>query len=190
MIHQKNSEPSTPHSASAPWAPMWTTRAGLSQEWPLIRLSPCPTAPGMTGYIQIQSMDFPDEEYFHVDHVPEQLPGFWGNYIRGAVLSLKRNFVIKKGFTGEISGKLPIGGLSSSAAVSTAYLMALCDVNDIKLTGPELVQYSHWIETAFIGLKNGILDQAANILSRDNHLLSIDCLTGGSPAPSPEPEAA
>ncbi len=135
-------------------------------------------SPGEDGYIQIQSMDFPDEEYFHVDHVPDKLPGFWGNYIRGAVLSLKRNFVIKKGITGEISGKLPIGGLSSSAAVSTAYLMALCDVNDISMTGPELVQYSHWIETAFIGLKNGILDQAANILSRDNHLLSIDCLTG------------
>lgn len=135
-------------------------------------------APAKEGYIQIQSLDFPDEEYFHVDHVPDKLPGFWGNYIRGAVLSLKRNHLIKTGISGFISGNLPIGGLSSSAAVSTAYLMALCDANGIEMTGPELVQYSHWIETDFIGLKNGILDQSANILSRDNHLLSIDCLTG------------
>ncbi len=135
-------------------------------------------SPSKDGYIHIQSMDFPDEEYFHVDHVPDKLPGFWGNYIRGAVLSLKRNHIIKNGFKAFISGKLPIGGLSSSAAVTTAYLMAMCDVNGIELSGPELVQYSHWIETEFIGLKNGILDQSANILSKDRNLLVVDCRTG------------
>ncbi len=135
-------------------------------------------SPSDDGYIHIQSMDFPDEEYFHVDHVPDKLPGFWGNYIRGAVLSLKRNHIIKNGFKAYVSGKLPIGGLSSSAAVTTAYLMAMCDVNGIELSGPELVQYSHWIETEFIGLKNGILDQSANILSKDKNLLVVDCLSG------------
>ena len=135
-------------------------------------------SPSKDGYIHIQSMDFPDEEYFHVDNVPDKLPGFWGNYLRGAVLSLQRDHIIKHGFNAYVSGRLPIGGLSSSAAVTTAYLMALCDVNRIELTGPELVQYSHWVETVFIGLKNGILDQSANILSRKDNLLVVDCLSG------------
>ena len=78
-------------------------------------------SPNKDGYIKILSMDFPDEEYFHVDDVPNVVPGSWGNYIRGAVLSLRRDFIIKKGINAIISGKLPIGGLSSSAAVTTAY---------------------------------------------------------------------
>ncbi|MDG5789309.1 galactokinase family protein [Evansella sp. AB-P1] len=134
--------------------------------------------PRNDGYIRVQSLDFPDEEYFHMDRVPEMLPGFWGNYLRGAVLSLQQDQILKNGFHAVISGKIPIGGLSSSAAVTTAYLMALCDVNNLIVTKTDLVQFSHWVETEFIGLKNGILDQSANILSENNHLMAMDCKTG------------
>ena len=134
-------------------------------------------APDDAGFVKIQSMDFPDEEYFHIDRVPEMLPGFWGNYIRGAVLSLSRDFKLRKGLKAVIQGKLPMGGLSSSAAVTTAYLMALADVNGIDVPKERLIQYSHWVETAFIGLKNGILDQSANILSKDGCLMRMDCAT-------------
>jgi galactokinase/galacturonokinase len=134
-------------------------------------------APTEDGYVRIESMDFPDKELFHISHESEYIPGFWGNYIRGAVLSLKQDYVLKRGINAIVSGKLPIGGLSSSAAVTTAYLMALCDVNDIEVSKLELIQYSHWVETKFIGLKNGILDQSANILSMDNQLMVMDCQT-------------
>lgn len=133
--------------------------------------------PSEDGYIRLLSLDFPDKEYFHVSHESDYVPGFWGNYIRGAALALQQDYVLKKGLTGIVSGKLPIGGLSSSAAVTTAYLMALCDVNDIEVTKMDLIKYSHWVETEFIGLKNGILDQSANILSMDNHLMVMDCKT-------------
>lgn len=134
-------------------------------------------SPREDGYILIQSLDFPDKEYFHLDHKSSVVPDFWGNYIRGVAASLQRNFVLKRGLNAVVSGKLPIGGLSSSAAVTTAYLMALCDVNDIDLSKLELIQYSHWVETEFIGLNNGILDQSANILSMNNHLMVMDCKT-------------
>ena len=135
-------------------------------------------APGDNVYVRVQSLDFPDEEYFDMNNVPGMVPGFWGNYLRGAILSLKQNYVLKYGINGIISGKLPIGGLSSSAAVTTAYLMALCDVNGVNVTKEELVQYSHWVENQFIKLNNGILDQAANILTKDNHLMFMDTSTG------------
>lgn len=133
--------------------------------------------PREDGYIIVHSLDFPDKEYFHLSHDSEYMPGFWGNYLRGAVLALQQDFVLKKGIIGVVSGKLPIGGLSSSAAVTTAYLMALCDVNDIEISKMDLIKYSHWVETKFIGLKNGILDQSANILSMDGHLMVMDCQT-------------
>ncbi|MFQ3619538.1 MAG: galactokinase family protein [Spirochaetales bacterium] len=134
-------------------------------------------APDPNGYVRVQSLDFPDEEYFHVDHVGEMIPGFWGNYLRGAVLSLSRQYKLRTGMKGVIRGKHPIGGLSSSAAVLTAYIMALADVNEIPLTKEELIRLSHWVETDFIGLNNGILDQSANILSKDGHLMFMDCRT-------------
>lgn len=57
------------------------------------------------GYIRLQSLDFPDDEYFHITHDSEYVPGFWGNYIREAVLALKQDYVLKKGLNGIVSGK-------------------------------------------------------------------------------------
>lgn len=133
--------------------------------------------PNEEGYVRVQSLDFPDEEYFHLDQVPDMVPTFWGNYLRGAVLSLQEQYKLQRGVTGVIQGRLPIGGLSSSAAVTTAYLMALCQVNDLDVAPKELINFSHWVETGFIGLNNGILDQSANILSRDGKLMVMDCRT-------------
>ena len=129
------------------------------------------------GFVRIQSLDFPDEEYFSLDRVPDMVPGSWGNYIRGAVLSLSRTYKLKRGFRGIVRGRLPMGGLSSSAAVTTAYLLALCDVNGIECSQEDIIQYSHWVEKVFIGLNNGILDQSANVLSRDGYLMTMDCKT-------------
>ncbi|OHE71055.1 MAG: hypothetical protein A2Z99_14210, partial [Treponema sp. GWB1_62_6] len=130
------------------------------------------------GFVRVQSMDFPDEDYFRVGEVPGMLPGFWGNYLRGAALSLSRFHKLRHGISGVVRGRLPMGGLSSSAAVTTAYLLALCDVNEIPCSKEELIQYSHWVEKEYIGLKNGILDQASNVLSRDGFLMSMDCESG------------
>lgn len=127
------------------------------------------------GYVRVQSMDFPDEEYFHVDQVPEMMPTFWGNYLRGAVLSLQGKYKLRHGIHAVVRGRLPIGGLSSSAAVTTAYLMALCEVNELPVEAHALIRFSHWVEREFIGLNNGILDQSANILSLDKHLMRMDC---------------
>ena len=132
-------------------------------------------SPNDDGYVRVQSLDFPDEEYFHVDSTPVMIPGFWGSYLRGAVRSLGRAYKLRRGFSAVVRGKLPIGGLSSSAAVTTAYLLALCDANDIEVQPKDLIRFSHWVEREFIGLNNGILDQSANILSRAHHLMFMDC---------------
>lgn len=55
--------------------------------------------------------------------------------------------------------------------------MALIDVNDIELSRIQLVEYSSSAEQNFMGLKNGIMDQSANMLSLDNHLMIMDCQT-------------
>lgn len=73
-----------------------------------------------------------------------------------------------------VSGKLSIGGLSPSAAVTKAYLMSLYDVKRIEFTQYDIIKYSHLVEIEIIGLKKGILDQSANVLSLNNQLMIMD----------------
>lgn len=134
-------------------------------------------SPNEDGNVNVFSLDFDGEERFNLKDELDYIPSFWGNYLRGAVTSLQKDFKLTKGINGVLGGSLPIGGLSSSAAVITAYLMALCDVNDIELSKLELIHYNSLAETGFVGLKNGILDQSANILSQDDHLMVMDCQT-------------
>ena len=54
-------------------------------------------APSVDGYIKVQSLDFPDKEWFHIDHEMEYVPGFWGTYLRGAKQALQQDFVLKTG---------------------------------------------------------------------------------------------
>lgn len=134
-------------------------------------------SPNDEGVVNVHSIDFPGEEKFHLDDELDFIPNFWGNYLRGAVSALQADFDLTIGINGVLRGELPIGGLSSSAAVITAYLMALCDVNEIELSKIDLVHYNSNAERGFMGLKNGILDQSSNILSKDNHLMVMDCQT-------------
>lgn len=53
--------------------------------------------PDDSGYVHIRSLDFPDKEYFHLSHDSDYVPGFWGNYLRGAVLALRQDYVLKVG---------------------------------------------------------------------------------------------
>lgn len=131
--------------------------------------------PREDGVVSVRSGNFEGIEEFSFDDVPREDRKSWGAYLRGAVLSLQRDFTLKRGLEGVIEGRIPTGGLSSSAAVCTAYLTALADVNEISLAPLELVSYAHWIEREYIGLKNGILDHAANVLSKEQALLLLDC---------------
>jgi galactokinase/galacturonokinase len=124
--------------------------------------------------VSVSSHNFERKLSFFIDNIPIYEPDFWGNYMHGAALVLRDKYDIKYGLEGYVKGSLPIGGLSSSAAVLNAYLLALADVNNLKITQEEFISLGKHVENDYIGLKNGILDQATIVLSRDNHLLFLD----------------
>ena len=99
----------------------------------------------------------------------------WGDYARGAMYALKKRFDLTKGIEGEINGSLPVGGLSSSAAVLIAYVMAFTKANGISLQPFEVVQIASEAEREYIGLNNGILDQSCIALGKKDGLLFLDC---------------
>ena len=127
------------------------------------------------GKASIRSRNFEGEVCFSVQEPTLRRQGNWGDYARGAVYALKKRFEIQCGIDGIIQGSLPIGGLSSSAAILVAYVMAFARANHIVLTPMEVVRTASEAEREYIGLNNGILDQACIVLGRKNHLLMLDC---------------
>jgi galactokinase len=65
--------------------------------------------------------------------------------------------------------------LSSSAAVTIAYLLALEAINNLTMSPEENVALVRFTENQYIGLNNGILDQTVILFSRRNNLTLIDC---------------
>jgi galacturonokinase len=132
-------------------------------------------APSRTREVKLASLSFPGEVRFSIDHVPDKQPGQWGNYVRGAVRALSKQHRLQQGIVGMTSGSLSEGGLSSSAAFGVACLMALEEVNDLKVPSSENILLDQKIENEYLGLRNGILDQSAVLLSRRGQLTWIDC---------------
>jgi galactokinase len=123
----------------------------------------------------VESEDFEPPVSFDLNNVPPYAPRDWGNYIRGAVLALQQQYRLKHGLVGVVGGEMPIGGLSSSAAVTITYLLALEAVNGLDISPKENVDLVRFTENKYIGLNNGILDQSVILFSQHDHLTFIDC---------------
>lgn len=129
-----------------------------------------------TGICEINSVNFPGKRaQFHVSSVPEVKEGDWADHLRGATIKLAEKYKLKYGVAGVLEGSLPIGGLSSSAAVIIVFLSALCKVNEITLGDWELIMMAKAAENEYCGVSCGKLDQSCEVLCKKNQLLYLDC---------------
>lgn len=134
--------------------------------------------PTEDGQIELSSGNFPGKLLFSVWEVPGR-EMTWGDFAKGAVLTLAERYPLKRGFRGRIKGTLPIGGLSSSAAVILTYLQGLCIVNEIPVTEGELVELAIREERDYIGVNVGRLDQSCEMYCKKDCLLVLDTLVDG-----------
>lgn len=131
--------------------------------------------PSSDGKVHLESQTFDGMVDFDVEAPSQVKEKHWGDYARGAKYALKKRFALKYGIVGVIKGSLPVGGLSSSAAVLIAYVMAFAKANNIELEPMEVVRIASEAEREYIGLNNGILDQACIALGKKDGLLFLDC---------------
>ena len=129
------------------------------------------------GQVHLQSKDYEGTVEFDVTKPVQVREKHWGDYARGAKYALRKRFELKYGIEGELQGSLPVGGLSSSAAVLIAYVMAFAKANGITLQPFEIAQIASEAEREYIGLNNGLLDQACIVLGKKDGLLFLDCDT-------------
>lgn len=125
------------------------------------------------GVVELTSLNFEKRAQWFINSVPEK-ENDWADYLRGATNELSQRYALHYGVCGVFEGSLPIGGLSSSAAVIIVFLEALCRINELKVSQQELIQIALLAENNYVGVSCGKLDQSCEVLSRADHLLYLD----------------
>ena len=128
------------------------------------------------GVIELVSEDFPGTARLSVLDRSIERAGDWGDFARGCVWALGRRRRLWRGVRGVVRGSLPIGGLSSSAAVILCYLQALLQANDLLMDASELIDVALEAERDYVGVSVGKLDQSCEVYARRGHLLFLDTL--------------
>ena len=131
-------------------------------------------SPKQNGVIELQSLQFDKRAQFHIREIADVKQNDWADYLRGVTIALAQKYTLSTGLCGVIEGTLPIGGLSSSAAVCLVFLSALCKVNRITLTPLEMIMIAMASENNYVGVSSGKLDQSCEIYSKKDHLLYLD----------------
>ena len=131
-------------------------------------------SPKQNGVIELASLQFDKRAQFHIREIADVKQNDWADYLRGVTIALAQRYTLSTGLCGVIEGTLPIGGLSSSAAVCLVYLSALCKVNGIKLSALEMITIAMASENNYVGVSSGKLDQSCEMYSKKDHLLYLD----------------
>jgi len=151
--------------------------------------------PNSAGLVRLHSLDYDESIEFSFADTSRKA-GHWSDYARGAACVLQLKEKLKYGIDAEIQADFPGGGLSSSAAIAVAYLLALEKVNNLHIPAGENIKLVQKLENEYIGLKNGILDQSIILLTKSmpNSMVYLDCKTlkhkiiaPGKSANSPRP---
>jgi galactokinase len=99
--------------------------------------------------------------------------GHWIRYAQAAARVLDA----RRGLRAHVTGSLIGSGLSSSASVGLAYLIAFATVNDIELTVDELTQLEYRLEHDELNLQIGLLDPLTIVHGKQDALLLMDTVT-------------
>ena len=132
--------------------------------------------PKENGIIEIQSIQFEKRAQWHVASTPKTKQNDWADHLRGATIALDKRYPLRRGLCAVVDGELPIGGLSSSAAVIITFLSALANMNGISLNESELINIALEAENKYVGVACGKLDQSCEVYCKRDHLLYMDFL--------------
>ncbi len=113
-----------------------------------------------------------------LDPRPRRLPQF-ARYVRGVAVELAMlPGDVEPAIEVAIAGNVPVGGgLSSSAAVTVAAAVFAAAVGGPTLEPLEMARLCQRAEQRAVGVRVGIMDQAASCLGRPDTALLLDCRT-------------
>ena len=100
----------------------------------------------------------------------------WENYILGVLNEISKRTDKLKGFDCVLESNVPIGsGVSSSAAMECGLAFGLNELFGLGLSKMDIVELSQAAEHTYAGTKCGIMDQFASVMSKEGHVILLDC---------------
>ncbi|MDD4848013.1 MAG: galactokinase [Bacteroidales bacterium] len=100
----------------------------------------------------------------------------WVKYFYGVIEEMKKSGKMISGIDVLISSEIPLGaGLSSSAALTSAFGFALNELFQLHLSRLDLALIGQKTEHNYIGVKCGLMDQFASLFGKENQLILLDC---------------
>src|SRR5882672_4753151 len=100
----------------------------------------------------------------------------WATYLLGMIFFLQKQAPGIEGIDVLIDGDVPMGaGMSSSAAICSAFGFALNELFGLGLTRMQLALTGQKTEHEFAGVKCGIMDQFASLHGKAGHVIKLDC---------------
>jgi galactokinase len=113
---------------------------------------------------------------FDVTHV--EASGLWWDYMTGVCSALAAEGAEVPQFDAIVQSDVPTGsGLSSSAALEVATAVTLARILDEPIDLRKLALMSWRVETQFVGVASGVMDQFASALCLEEHALHLWCDT-------------
>ncbi len=100
----------------------------------------------------------------------------WANYVRGVVWTLSRAGYPIRGQDLYIQSDLPLeAGLSSSASLQVASLLAIAKGSGLNIPPREMALLTQRAENEFVGVRCGIMDPFTVLFARKDYALLLDC---------------
>jgi galactokinase len=128
-----------------------------------------------TDKIRVFSSDYNEAAEFGLTEADKPAQP-WAKYIFGVVREIEKRGKKVKGFDAAFYGDVPLGaGLSSSAALESAFAFALDDICGLGIDRFELAKIGQATEHNYVGVKCGIMDQFASIFGKKGNLIRLDC---------------
>jgi galactokinase len=141
------------------------------ERWTVVAAAPC-----HHGRVMLHDARTGECANFEVTDLARNPQRSWTNYVRGVLAGFSRLGLTASGLNLTLHSTIPLGGgLSSSAALEAVIGKILCELFGWTMSGFDLAKLCQAAEHEYAGVPCGLMDQAAVILSRDNHLLLLDC---------------
>jgi galactokinase len=123
---------------------------------------------------RVRALDVNEEETFTVRDMKTQ--HHWASYILGVVMEFQSRCFAVPPFDAVFAGDIPQGGgMSSSAALESAFALAINELGEFRLSRLELAQIGQSAEHKYAGVRCGIMDQFASLHAEAGHLIKLDC---------------
>jgi galactokinase len=139
-------------------------------------------SPAQAAHSTLLAVDFDRQTSFSPDTIPTKtqtdssaLPD-WAHYPAGVMWSLLDESLSVPAINAAYSSDVPRGsGLSSSASVEMAFMIAWQTLGGWRLPPLQLALLAQRAENKYVGVNSGIMDQFASACGVQNNLLLLDC---------------